>query len=87
MDPSYLNLDPEERTNKIMALFSVLLGIGSICGGLIPIAGIIAAALGVLTGFFGRKSESRKLATVGIIISALGMTVSAVYAFFLYISY
>lgn len=86
MDPNYLDLDPQERVNKILALFSVMLGAGSICAGIIPLAGVLVAALGVLTGFFGRKSEARKLANAGIIISAFGMLISAVYAMFIYLS-
>ena len=34
MDPNYLDLDPQERINKILALFSVLIGTASICAGL-----------------------------------------------------
>jgi hypothetical protein len=87
LDPNYLDLDPQERINKILALFSVFLGVGSICGGIIPIAGVIIAGLGILTGYFGRKSAAHKLATAGIIISAFGLLLSSVYAFFIYISY
>lgn len=86
MDPNYLNLDPQERINKILALFSVLIGVASVCAGLIPIAGIIAASVGIAAGIFGRKSESKKIATVGIYISLFGMLLSFVYIFFLFIS-
>jgi len=87
MDPNYLNLDPQERINKILALFSVLIGPASICAGLIPAAGIIISTLGIVSGIFGRKSESKKVATVGIYISAFGMLLSFVYIFFLFISH
>lgn len=87
MDPNYLNLDPQERINKIMAVFSVLIGAASICAGLIPIAGIITATIGIVTGIFGRKSESHKVATIGIYISLFGLLLSVVYIFFLYISH
>lgn len=87
MDPNYLNLDPQERTNKILALFSAFLGVASICTGIIPLVGILSAALGILAGVFGRKSEARKLANVGIVVSGFGLLLSLVYAFFLYISY
>ena len=87
MDPNYLDLDPQERINKILALFSVLLGAASICGGIIPVAGIVAAGLGIICGIYGRKSDARKLGTAGIIVSSFGMLISSVYAFFIYISY
>jgi len=86
MDPNYLDLDPEERVNKIMALFSILLGAAGLCGGLIPIVGAVIAILGIIAGSFGRKSESRKLATFGIILSCFSLTLSLVYGFFVYLS-
>lgn len=86
MDPNYLNLDPSERINKIMALFSLLIGFASICGGIFPIAGIIGSILGIVTGYFGRKSESRRLATVGIIVSCFSLTLTLVYMFIVYLS-
>ena len=85
MDPNYLDLDPQERINKILALFSVLIGTASICAGLIPIVGAVSSIAGIVAGIFGRKSESRKLATVGIVISAFSLMLSIVYAFFGYI--
>jgi hypothetical protein len=86
MDPNYLDLDPQERINKILALFSVLIGAGSICAGLIPIFGIIGSILGIIAGAFGRKSDSRKLATVGIVISCFSLTLSLSYGFIMYLS-
>lgn len=86
MEPNYLNLDPEERINKLLAALSVLLGVAGICAGIIPIAGIIVGLLGLVAGLFGRKSESRSLATVGVIISAFALLISFVYAMFIYIA-
>lgn len=86
MDPNYLNLDPQERMNKILALFSVMLGAISICSGIIPIAGVIAAVLGLVCGVFGRRSDARKLANAGIIICSFGLLLSLLYGFFIYIS-
>jgi hypothetical protein len=86
MEPNYLNLDPEERINKLLAAISVLLGVAGICSGIIPIAGIIVGALGLVAGLFGRKSESRALATAGVIISAFALLISFVYAIFVYIA-
>jgi hypothetical protein len=86
MEPNYLNLDPEERINKLLAAISVLLGVAGICTGIIPIAGIIVGALGLVAGLFGRKSESRALATTGVVISAFALLISFVYAIFVYIA-
>lgn len=86
MEPNYSNLDPEERLNKFLALVAVLLGAGSICGGLIPILGIAISLAGLAAGYFGRKSERVRLANAGILISAFGLLLSFVYALFLLIS-
>ncbi len=86
MDPNYLDLDPQERINKILAFFSVLIGAASICAGLIPIIGIIGSIAGIVAGIFGRKSESQKLATAGIFISSFSLTLSLVYGFIVYLS-
>ena len=86
MDPNYLDLDPQERINRILSLFSILLGVVGLCGGLIPIFGIITSILGIIAGSFGRKSDSRKLATVGIVICCFSLTLSLVYGFFVYLS-
>ena len=86
MEPNYDNLDPEERINKLLAVISVLLGSASICAGIIPIVGVIGGAIGLWSGLRGRKSESRSLATLGVIISAFALTISVVYAIFVQIS-
>ncbi len=85
MEPNYSSLDPEERLNKLLAIISVTIGIFSLCGGLIPIIGIVSGLLGIIAGIFGRRSESRKIALIGISISALGILISFVYALFLFI--
>ncbi len=86
MDPNYLDLDPQERINKILAFFSVLIGAASICAGLVPIIGIIGSIAGIVAGIFGRKSESRKLATAGIFLSSFSLTLSLLYGFIVYLS-
>lgn len=83
MEPDYSALDPIERTNKLLALFSVIFGVISLCLGLIPIAGLITSTIGVITGIFGRRSEQKKMALVGLILSAFGLLISIVYALFL----
>jgi hypothetical protein len=83
MEPNYLDLDPEERINKLLAFLSVILGASSICAGLYPPLGIIAGAISLYSGIRGRRSASRKVATFGIIISAFAITMSVVYWIFL----
>ena len=76
----YTELDPEERTNKFMALFSIGLGIISLCAALIPICGAASSLFGLGLGMFGLRSERRKMAIAGIVISSLGLLISIVYA-------
>jgi hypothetical protein len=79
LEPDYASLDPEERTKKFLALISAGLGIFSIIGALIPICGGIIGLVGVVLGYLGMKSEHRKVAIAGIILSVLGMMTSLVY--------
>jgi Mn2+/Fe2+ NRAMP family transporter len=76
-------MDPEERRNKFMALASTLFGIFSLCAGLIPACGGAASIVGILLGVFGMKSENRKIAILGIVLSGLGLIISIVYAIML----
>jgi hypothetical protein len=75
----YTELDPEERTNKFMALFSIALGIISLCAAIIPLCGGASSLLGIGLGIFGLQSENRGMAQVGILVCALGLTISIVY--------
>jgi hypothetical protein len=79
LEPDYDSLDPEERTNKFLAIMSAAVGIIGFCAGLIPIAGIIICFIGIVLGYFGMKSEHRKIAIVGIAISSLGLVTSTVF--------
>ena len=84
VDPA--SLDPEEKMNKFYALFSVGFGLMSLCSAIIPICGGTLALLGIGTGLFGRRSESKMMATIGIGISVLGLLIAIVYAVFVYIA-
>lgn len=86
MESNYDNLDPQERYYKILALTSVAVGSLSICGGLIPVVGMIGAIIGIVAGFYGRRSSAQKLANFGILISSFALTLSLTYGFFVYIS-
>lgn len=83
-DPA--SLDPEERTNKFYALISVALGIFSLCGGLIPIFGTILGILGIVLGIFGRRSENKRSATAGIVLSVVGLLTAIIYSILLYVA-
>jgi hypothetical protein len=85
MEPNYGSIDPEERTNKMLAALSFILGIASLIAGLIPICGAVVSLTGIGVGLFGRRSESRKLATAGIVICVFGLILSVVYAIFVQI--
>ena len=86
METDPASLDPEEKMNRFYALFSVGFGVLSLCAAIIPICGGTLALLGIGVGLFGRRSESRKMATFGVGISALGLLIAVIYAIFLYIA-
>jgi hypothetical protein len=79
LEPDYDSIDPEERTNKFLALISAALGVISIFAALLPICGAITGVIGVVIGYFGLKSASRKTAILGIILSSLGILISLFY--------
>ena len=76
-DPA--SLDPEERTNKFLALFSIALGILSIPGALLPVCGATAGLIGLVTGYFGLRSENRRMAYLGIAFSSIGLLTAMFY--------
>lgn len=77
-DPS--SLDPEERMNKFYALLSAALGILSLFASILPGCGGTMAVGGIIFGVLGRRSESRKTATVGIALSIIGLLTAVIYA-------
>jgi hypothetical protein len=79
LEPDYDSIDPEERTNKFLAIMSAAIGVIGFCAGLLPIAGVIISFIGIVLGYFGMKSEYRKIAIGGIAISSLGILTSAVF--------
>lgn len=86
MEPDYSRLDPDERYRHYMALASISLGIISLCAALIPICGVTASLAGIGLGLLSRKSESRKMAMIGILLSILGIMIAVTYEFLLYIN-
>lgn len=82
----YTELDPEERTNKFMALFSIALGVISLCAAVIPLCGGASSLLGMGLGVFGlRSEENRTMAKVGIGVCALGLLISIIYTVLLFL--
>jgi hypothetical protein len=81
-DPA--SLDPEERMNKFYALLSAALGVLSLCAGLIPIAGTALGIMGIIFGILGRRSESKRMATVGIGLSIIGVLTAIIFSILLY---
>jgi len=81
MEPDYGRLDPDERYRHYMALASVSLGVISLCAGLIPICGVVISLAGIGLGIASRKSESRKMAIIGILLSILGIMIAVTYEF------
>jgi hypothetical protein len=79
LEPDYDSIDPEERTNKFLAIISAALGVISIFAALLPICGAITGIIGVVIGYFGIKSDSRRIAILGIVLSTLGILTSLVY--------
>lgn len=81
-DPA--SLDPEERLNKFYALLAAGLGVLSFCTGLIPALGTIFGIAGIVFGVLGRRSENKRMATVGLILSIVGALTAIIFSFLLY---
>jgi hypothetical protein len=83
-DPA--SLDPEERLNKFYALASAALGLLSLCAGLVPVFGTILGTLGIVSGVLGRRSENKRIATIGIGLSIIGLLTAIIYSILLYMA-
>lgn len=79
METDPASLDPEERTNQFLALFSAAVGLLSLCAALLPICGAILGVLGLISGWLGIKSDNEKIAIAGIILSAIGLLIAIIY--------
>jgi NADH:ubiquinone oxidoreductase subunit 4 (subunit M) len=73
LDPDYDSLDPEVRTKRYLAIISAAFGLISIFAALLPGCGGFIGLAGVILGFLAVKSEMRKVAILGIVLSAMGM--------------
>lgn len=81
-DPA--SLDPEERLNKFYALLAAALGVLSFCTGLVPALGVIFGLGGIVFGFLGRRSERKRMATVGLFMSIVGTMTAIIFSILLY---
>ncbi len=82
-DPA--SLDPEERLNKFYAIASAALGVLSLCLGVIPVLGTVLGIVGIILGIFGRRSENKKAATIGIGLCVIGILTAIIFSVLLYV--
>ncbi len=80
IEPDYSSLDPEEKTNRYLAMGAVALGVISLCLGQIPLCGGSLGLAGIGLGIWGMRSDSRRMAQVGIAICVLSLLTSVVYS-------
>jgi hypothetical protein len=67
----------------LYALASAALGLISLCASIIPLCGGISSLLGLLFGRISLNVEKSRMATAGMIVSALGLLITIVYFLFL----
>jgi hypothetical protein len=70
-----------------MAIASLIMGIISLFGWLLPVLGFPLSLVGLIMGFASRASSRRRTAITGMILSVIGMLAMVVYigvSFFLY---
>jgi hypothetical protein len=73
-------------TETLLAVLSLVCGLISLCGVVVPFAGIPFGLLGLVLGYFGRRSAERKnLATIGMVLGGLGVLLSCVPIFVIYV--
>ncbi len=79
IEPDYSSLDPEEKTNRYLAMGSVALGVISLCAALIPVCGASTSLAGIGLGIWGMRADSRRMAQVGIALCAFSLLTSILY--------
>lgn len=73
-------------TESTLAILSLVCGVISLCGIVVPVAGIPFGLLALVLGYFGRRSAERKsLATIGMVLGSLGILLSCVPVFIIYV--
>lgn len=79
IEPDYSSLDPEEKTNRYLAMSSVALGVISLCAALLPVCGLSFSLAGIGLGIWGLRADNRRMAQVGIGICIISLLTSIVY--------
>jgi hypothetical protein len=67
---------------KWMAIVSLVLGILDLCAWFIPCCGCTFSIVGIVFGILGLKTSAKKLAIVGIVLSAIGLLASLIYGIY-----
>jgi len=67
------NLQIPAKDKSGFARASLVLGIGGLGAWLLPLLGLPVTIVGLVTGVVGRKSSNKKMATVGLILSMVGL--------------
>ena len=64
---------------QLMAIVALVAGVISLCGVVVPVIGVPLGIIGIVLGYFGRKDANRKnLATIGMVLSVVGILLSCV---------
>ncbi|RPI93490.1 MAG: DUF4190 domain-containing protein [Chloroflexi bacterium] len=75
-------MSPESASGgnaQVLSILSLVVGVISLCGFFVPIAGIPLGIAGAVLGFLARKDVKWKtLAIVGIVVSGIGILFSCV---------
>ncbi|PWH13188.1 MAG: hypothetical protein DDG60_10890 [Anaerolineae bacterium] len=79
IEPDYSSLDPEEKTNRYLAMGSVALGLFSLCAALVPMCGGSLSLAGIGLGLVGLRADNPRMAQVGIALSIISLLTSVVY--------
>jgi len=74
------NLQIPAKDKKGFAIASLALGIGGLGAWLLPLLGLPVTIVGLVTGVVGRKSSNKKMATVGLILSMVGLIATIINA-------
>ena len=81
IDPN--SQDPELQSARLYAIASAALGVISLCAAIIPMCGGLTSVAGIVFGLISSRVEKSRLATVGIVISILGLLITVMYFIFL----
>ena len=76
--------DPEERLHRFYAVASAALGVLSLCSAIIPALGCVMGGFGIVAGVYGRRSDRKTTAAVGMSLSVIGVMTAIIYSFLVY---